>query len=82
MKAKNFSSTPTAKQGSVARVPFPDFDPILLQIGPFAIRWYALAYIAGILIGWRYAVMISAAGWATSSSTSPRRSGPPRPRSR
>ncbi|HQP19024.1 MAG TPA: prolipoprotein diacylglyceryl transferase [Phenylobacterium sp.] len=35
-------------------MPFPDFDPILVQIGPFAIRWYALAYIAGILLGWRY----------------------------
>ncbi len=37
-------------------MPFPDFDPVLIQIGPFAIRWYALAYIAGILIGWRYVV--------------------------
>lgn len=32
---------------------FPDFDPTLVQIGPFAIRWYALAYIASLLIGWR-----------------------------
>jgi phosphatidylglycerol:prolipoprotein diacylglycerol transferase len=39
-------------------VPFPDFDPILIQIGPFAIRWYALAYVAGILIGWRYVVTL------------------------
>jgi len=39
-------------------VPFPDFDPVLLQIGPFAIRWYALAYVAGILLGWRYAVSL------------------------
>lgn len=37
-------------------MPFPDFDPVLIQIGPFAIRWYALAYVAGILIGWRYVV--------------------------
>ena len=37
---------------------FPDFDPILFQIGPIAIRWYALAYVAGILLGWRYAVML------------------------
>ncbi|MDX9997675.1 MAG: prolipoprotein diacylglyceryl transferase [Phenylobacterium sp.] len=29
-----------------------------LQIGPFPIRWYALAYVAGILIGWRYVVGI------------------------
>lgn len=33
---------------------FPDFDPVLVQIGPIAIRWYALAYVAGILLGWRY----------------------------
>jgi len=36
-------------------IPFPDIDPVLVQIGPFAIRWYALAYIAGILLGWLYA---------------------------
>ena len=30
-------------------------DPVALQIGPLAIRWYALAYIAGIVIGWRIA---------------------------
>ena len=35
-------------------MPFPDFDPVLVHIGPFAIRWYALAYIAGIILGWRY----------------------------
>ncbi|WP_374572860.1 prolipoprotein diacylglyceryl transferase [Phenylobacterium sp.] len=35
-------------------MPFPDFDPVLVKIGPFAIRWYALAYVAGILLGWRY----------------------------
>jgi phosphatidylglycerol:prolipoprotein diacylglycerol transferase len=33
-------------------IPFPHIDPVLVQIGPFALRWYALAYIAGILIGW------------------------------
>lgn len=36
-------------------MPFPDIDPVLFQIGPFAIRWYALGYVAGILLGWRYA---------------------------
>src|SRR5471032_1468934 len=34
-------------------IPYPEIDPILIQIGPFAIRWYALAYIAGLVIGWR-----------------------------
>jgi phosphatidylglycerol---prolipoprotein diacylglyceryl transferase len=38
-----------------AVIPFPDFDPVLISIGPFAIRWYALAYIVGILAGWLYA---------------------------
>jgi phosphatidylglycerol:prolipoprotein diacylglycerol transferase len=36
-------------------IPFPVIDPILVSVGPFAIRWYALSYIAGILLGWWYA---------------------------
>jgi phosphatidylglycerol---prolipoprotein diacylglyceryl transferase len=40
-------------------IPFPDLDPVALQIGPFALRWYALAYIAGLMIGWRYIVSIA-----------------------
>ena len=36
-------------------IPYPVIDPILFEIGPFAIRWYALAYIFGLLLGWRYA---------------------------
>jgi phosphatidylglycerol---prolipoprotein diacylglyceryl transferase len=36
-------------------IDFPVFDPIAVQIGPFAIRWYALAYISGIVLGWIYA---------------------------
>jgi phosphatidylglycerol:prolipoprotein diacylglycerol transferase len=28
-------------------------DPVLVEIGPLVIRWYALAYIAGLLLGWR-----------------------------
>lgn len=35
-------------------LPFPAIDPVLVEIGPVAIRWYALAYIAGILLAWRY----------------------------
>jgi phosphatidylglycerol---prolipoprotein diacylglyceryl transferase len=35
-------------------IPFPAINPIAVQLGPFAIRWYALAYIAGLVIGWRY----------------------------
>lgn len=35
-------------------IPFPDIDPIALEIGPLAIRWYSLAYVVGLLAGWRY----------------------------
>ncbi len=32
---------------------FPNFNPTLVQIGPLAIRWYALAYIGSLLLGWQ-----------------------------
>ncbi len=38
----------------ILAIPFPAIDPVLVHIGPIAIRWYALAYVAGLLIGWRY----------------------------
>ena len=45
-------------------VPYPAIDPVLVSIGPFAVRWYALAYIAALLLGWRYCNML-ARRWAT-----------------
>jgi phosphatidylglycerol---prolipoprotein diacylglyceryl transferase len=39
---------------------FPHIDPVLISIGPLAIRWYALAYIVGIIAGWIYARAIIA----------------------
>jgi phosphatidylglycerol---prolipoprotein diacylglyceryl transferase len=30
----------------------PAIDPVVVRIGPLAIRWYALAYVAGLLLGW------------------------------
>ena len=35
-------------------IAFPNIDPILIQIGPVAVRWYALAYIAGLFGGLFY----------------------------
>jgi len=35
-------------------IAFPDIDPVLIQFGPLAIRWYGLAYVAGLILGWRY----------------------------
>lgn len=41
-------------------LPFPEIDPVLFSIRLFgielALRWYALAYIAGLVLGWRYVV--------------------------
>jgi phosphatidylglycerol:prolipoprotein diacylglycerol transferase len=33
-------------------IAYPEIDPVALQLGPLPIRWYALAYIAGLVIGW------------------------------
>ncbi len=33
-------------------IPFPNIDPVIIHIGWFSIRWYSLAYMAGILLGW------------------------------
>jgi phosphatidylglycerol---prolipoprotein diacylglyceryl transferase len=40
-------------------IPYPAIDPVAIAIGPFAVRWYALAYIAGLLIGWRYCLRLA-----------------------
>jgi len=55
-------------------VPFPNFDPVLIHLGPFAIRWYALAYVAGILLCWRYA-----SGLLRTPALWPRRGAPMAP---
>ncbi len=33
-----------------------NFDPVLIDLGLFQIRWYSIAYILGILLGWIYAI--------------------------
>ncbi|MGO7208887.1 prolipoprotein diacylglyceryl transferase family protein, partial [Rhizobium ruizarguesonis] len=44
----------------LAIMPFPDIDPIAFSIGPLAIHWYGLAYVAGILLCWAYARRLAA----------------------
>ncbi len=41
-------------------LPYPEIDPVLIRLGPLPIRWYALAYLAGIIAGWRYARALGA----------------------
>jgi phosphatidylglycerol:prolipoprotein diacylglycerol transferase len=36
-------------------IDFPVFNPVAIALGPVVIRWYALAYIGGIVLGWIYA---------------------------
>jgi phosphatidylglycerol---prolipoprotein diacylglyceryl transferase len=43
-------------------ISYPTVDPVLVHLGPLAIRWYALAYIFGILIGWAYARLLIRSG--------------------
>ena len=49
-----------------AAMSFPELSPALIEIdlgfiglGTFPIRWYALAYVVGLLIGWRYALALA-----------------------
>jgi len=44
----------------IALLPYPAINPVLVHLGPLAVRWYALAYIVGILAGWMYARRIIA----------------------
>jgi phosphatidylglycerol:prolipoprotein diacylglycerol transferase len=38
----------------------PEFDPVAFSIGPLVVRWYALAYILGLVAGWAYARRLAA----------------------
>ncbi len=40
-------------------IAFPTIDPVALELGPILIRWYSLAYIAGILLGWQFMLRLS-----------------------
>ena len=35
-------------------IAFPNIDPVIVSFGPIVIRWYAVSYIAGLLIGIKY----------------------------
>ena len=47
-------------------ITYPKFDPVALRLGPIWIRWYGLAYVAGLLLGWQYIRRLVANGrlWA------------------
>jgi phosphatidylglycerol:prolipoprotein diacylglycerol transferase len=37
---------------TLALIPYPQLDPVLLHLGPLSLRWYALAYVAGLALAW------------------------------
>ncbi len=39
-------------------ISYPVFDPVAFNIGPLPVRWYALAYVGGLGLGWAYAWML------------------------
>jgi phosphatidylglycerol:prolipoprotein diacylglycerol transferase len=49
-----YSETEGPSLPPLLAIPFPAIDPVIVEIGPFALRWYALAYIVGIVLAWRY----------------------------
>jgi len=54
-------------------LPFPTINPVLVAFGPLAIRWYALSYIAGLILGWALIRRILAANslWGAARRPSP-----------
>ncbi len=46
------SMTLTTLANYFALLAYPEIDPVAVSLGPLAIRWYGLAYVAGILLGW------------------------------
>jgi phosphatidylglycerol:prolipoprotein diacylglycerol transferase len=38
---------------------YPNLNPVALKLGPLSIRWYGLAYITGLILGWRYTVWLA-----------------------
>ena len=57
----------------VFAIPFPMIDPVAVQLGPLAIKWYGLAYVVGLLGGWWYARRLVAADslWAVRARPKP-----------
>jgi phosphatidylglycerol:prolipoprotein diacylglycerol transferase len=51
-------------------LPFPAINPVLVQWGPLAIRWYALAYIAGLVLGWLRKIVANDRYWGAAKRPS------------
>jgi phosphatidylglycerol:prolipoprotein diacylglycerol transferase len=56
---------------TLAALTYPAIDPVAFNLGPISVKWYGLAYLAGLLLGWQYIrrLLTTARLWP--------RSGPP-----
>jgi len=34
-------------------IPYPHIAPVLVRVGPFAVRWYGVMYMVGYFVGYR-----------------------------
>lgn len=57
----------------LAALPFPQIDPVIVQIGPLAVHWYGVGYIVGILFAWWYAKRLVATPSLWAHDTPPMR---------
>ena len=50
---------------------YPNIDPVAFQIGPVVVRWYGLAYMVGILLGWYYLRLLIQDNWLWRNGIAP-----------
>jgi phosphatidylglycerol:prolipoprotein diacylglycerol transferase len=54
-------------------IPFPEIDPVAISLWKLHVRWYGLAYLAGLVLGWLYmrALLRNARLWAGAPPAKP-----------
>ena len=53
------NGTNNQSSSKLFNIPFPNINPVALSIGPLSIHWYGIAYVSGILLGYKLANQLS-----------------------
>src|SRR6266478_9347678 len=53
----------------LAAIAFPHLQPVLIRVGPLAVRWYGVSYLAGFLCAYLVLVRLSRCGHLRASAT-------------